>query len=262
MTLTIRHLTKEFPVPGKESINALSDINLKVGNREFVSVLGPSGCGKTTLLRIIAGLDSTTFGTIELDGEIIEGPSPQMVMIFQEYSLYPWRTVRDNVTFGLEVEGMKKPQAREVALNYLHLVGLDEFAERYPYELSGGMRQRVTVARALAIEPQILLMDEPFGALDAQTRNMLQKELLEIWEKTRKTILFVTHSVDEAVYLSDRIVVLTPRPGRIRDIIVSPLPRPRDRTSPEFARIRRYVLDLIDESGKAKEGLRGQTSTL
>ena len=262
MTLTIRHLTKEFPVPGKESITALSDISLKVGNKEFVSVLGPSGCGKTTLLRIIAGLDSTTFGTIELDGEIIDSPSPQMVMIFQEYSLYPWRTVRDNVTFGLEVEGMKKPQAREVAHNYLHLVGLDEFAERYPYELSGGMRQRVAVARALAIEPQILLMDEPFGALDAQTRNKLQKELLEIWEKTRKTILFVTHSVDEAVYLSDRIVVLTPRPGRIRDIIASPLPRPRDRTSPEFARIRRYVLDLIDESGKAKEDLRGQTSTL
>lgn len=262
MILTIRNLSKEFPVPGKESIPALSGISLTLGEKEFVSVLGPSGCGKTTLLRIIAGLDSATSGTIELDGEIIDSPSSRMAMIFQEYSLYPWRTVRDNVTFGLEVEGMKRPQAREVALTYLHLVGLDEFADRYPYELSGGMRQRVAVARALAIEPQILLMDEPFGALDAQTRNMLQKELLEIWEKTRKTILFVTHSVDEAVYLSDRIVVLTTRPGRIRDIIESPLPRPRDRTSPEFARIRRYVLDLIDESGKVKEGLSGQTSTL
>jgi NitT/TauT family transport system ATP-binding protein len=260
--LTIRNLCKEFPVPGQESIPALSGINLTVGDKEFVSVLGPSGCGKTTLLRMIAGLDSATAGSIELDGEIIDSPSSRMAMIFQEYSLYPWRTVRDNVTFGLEIEGKKKPQAREVALKYLHLVGLDGFADRYPYELSGGMRQRVAVARALAIEPQILLMDEPFGALDAQTRNMLQKELLEIWEKTRKTVLFVTHSVDEAVYLSDRIIVLTPRPGRIRDIIENSLPRPRDRTSPEFARIRRYVLDLIDESGKAKEGLRGQTSTL
>jgi NitT/TauT family transport system ATP-binding protein len=260
--LTIRNLCKEFPVPGQESITAISGINLTVGDKEFVSVLGPSGCGKTTLLRMIAGLDSATAGSIELDGEIIDSPSSRMAMIFQEYSLYPWRTVRDNVTFGLEIEGKKKPQAREVALKYLHLVGLDGFADRYPYELSGGMRQRVAVARALAIEPQILLMDEPFGALDAQTRNMLQKELLEIWEKTRKTVLFVTHSVDEAVYLSDRIIVLTPRPGRIRDIIENSLPRPRDRTSPEFARIRRYVLDLIDESGKAKEGLRGQTSTL
>jgi NitT/TauT family transport system ATP-binding protein len=245
MNLTIRNLTKEFPVPGKESILALSNINLTVGDKEFVSVLGPSGCGKTTLLRIIAGLDSATSGSIELDGEIIAGPSPRMAMIFQEYSLYPWRTVRDNVTFGLEVEDMKKAKAREVADQYLHLVGLDEFADRYPYELSGGMRQRVAVARALAIEPEILLMDEPFGALDAQTRNLLQKELLEIWEKTKKTIIFVTHSVDEAVFLADRLVVLTPRPGRICEIIPIDLIRPRNRTSTEFAMLRRQVLDLI-----------------
>ena len=245
MILTIRNLSKDFPVPGKESIPALSGISLTVGDKEFVSILGPSGCGKTTLLRIIAGLDSATSGSIELDGEIIDSPSPRMAMIFQEYSLYPWRTVRDNVTFGLEVEGMKKAQAREVADKYLHLVGLDEFADRFPYELSGGMRQRVAVARALAIEPEILLMDEPFGALDAQTRNLLQKELLEIWEKTKKTIVFVTHSVDEAVFLADRLVVLTPRPGRICEIIPIELPRPRDRTSIEFAKLRRQVLDLI-----------------
>lgn len=245
MILTIRNLSKDFPVPGKESIPALSGINLTVGEKEFVSVLGPSGCGKTTLLRIIAGLDSATSGSIELDGEIIDSPSPRMAMIFQEYSLYPWRTVRDNVTFGLEVEGMKKAHAREVADKYLHLVGLDEFADRFPYELSGGMRQRVAVARALAIEPEILLMDEPFGALDAQTRNLLQKELLEIWEKTKKTIVFVTHSVDEAVFLADRLVVLTPRPGRICEIIEIDLPRPRERTSIEFAKLRRQVLDLI-----------------
>ena len=168
-----------------------------------------------------------------------------MAMIFQEYSLYPWRTVRDNVTFGLEVGGMHKSQAREVAQTYLHLVGLDDFADRYPHELSGGMRQRVTVARALAIKPQILLMDEPFGALDAQTRNRLQEELLEIWEKTKKTIIFVTHSVDEAVYLADRLIVLTSRPARVCEVIPIHLARPRDRTGQEFARVRRQVLDLI-----------------
>ncbi|MCE5298895.1 MAG: ABC transporter ATP-binding protein [Methanoregulaceae archaeon] len=255
MTLEILNLSKEFPVPGQPPIQALSGITLTVGDKEFVSVLGPSGCGKTTLLRIVAGLETATSGSITLDGESIDRRSSQMAMIFQEYSLYPWRTIIDNVTFGLEMQNIEERPAREVALEYLHLVGLDEFANRYPYELSGGMRQRVAVARAMAIEPRILLMDEPFGALDAQTRNMLQKELLEIWEKTRKTVLFVTHSVDEAVYLSDRIVVLTARPGRIRKIVDSSLERPRNRTSPEFARIRRCVLDLINESGQPKEDL-------
>lgn len=255
MTLEILNLSKEFPVPGQLPIQALSGITLTVEDKEFVSVLGPSGCGKTTLLRIVAGLETATSGSITLDGENIDRRSSQMAMIFQEYSLYPWRTIIDNVTFGLEMQNIEKRPAREVAMEYLHLVGLDEFANRYPYELSGGMRQRVAVARAMAIEPRILLMDEPFGALDAQTRNMLQKELLEIWEKTRKTVLFVTHSVDEAVYLSDRIVVLTARPGRIRKIVDSSLERPRNRTSPEFARIRRCVLDLINESGQPKEDL-------
>ena len=232
MTLVIQDLSKEFPVPNQVPILALSTISLTVGEEEFVSILGPSGCGKTTLLRIIAGLDSATSGSITLDGETIDRRSSQMAMIFQEYSLYPWRTVIDNVTFGLEMQNTAKRPARDTAMKYLNLVGLAEFAERFPYELSGGMRQRVAVARAMAIEPKILLMDEPFGALDAQTRNMLQKELLEIWEKTKKTVLFVTHSVDEAVYLSDRIIVLTPRPGRIREIVENPLARPRDRTSP------------------------------
>jgi NitT/TauT family transport system ATP-binding protein len=169
-----------------------------------------------------------------------------MAMIFQEYSLYPWMTVIDNIEFGLEMRGMPRAERRERALNYLDTVGLREFADRYPYELSGGMRQRVAVARALAVDPHILLMDEPFGALDAQTRNMLQRELLDIWEKTRKTVLFVTHSVDEAVFLSDRIVILTSRPGRIKEIVPIDLPRPRDRTGVEFARNRRYVLDQIE----------------
>jgi len=247
MILKIQHLSKNFPVPGQEHIQALSDITFSVGDKEFVSVLGPSGCGKTTLLRIIAGLESITSGSIEIDGEIISGPSPKMVMIFQEYSLYPWKTILDNVKFGLELQKYDMRLARDTAMEYLHLVGLEEFASRFPYELSGGMRQRVAVARALAIEPEILLMDEPFGALDAQTRNLLQKELLEIWEKTKKTIIFVTHSVDEAVFLADRLVVLTPRPARVCEIIPIEFNRPRDRTSVEFAQVRRKVLDLITQ---------------
>lgn len=211
------------------------------------SVLGPSGCGKTTLLRIIAGLESATEGNVCVDGEIITGPSRKMAMIFQDYSLYPWRTVIENIAFGLEIQNINREKREKIAESYLDLVGLREFGKNYPYELSGGMRQRVAVARALAIDPSVLLMDEPFGALDAQTRNMLQIEILKIWEKTQKTVLFVTHSVDEAVFLADRIMVLTSRPGTIKDIVPIDLPRPRDRTSPDFAKIRRYVLGLIDE---------------
>ena len=172
-------------------------------------------------------------------------------MIFQEYSLYPWRNVQDNVTLGLELKGMKKPDREEHAKKFLELVGLKGFEHSFPYELSGGMRQRVAVARALAIDPSILLMDEPFGALDAQTRNRMQHELLDIWQKTRKTILFVTHSVDEAVFLADRIVVLTRRPGTIREIITIPQERPRERTSEQFVQIRRHLLDMINEESAA-----------
>jgi NitT/TauT family transport system ATP-binding protein len=178
-----------------------------------------------------------------------------MAMIFQEYSLFPWRTIRDNIAFGLEIRNVQREEREEAVDTYLSLVGLTEFAESYPYELSGGMRQRVAVARALAINPGILLMDEPFGALDAQTRNMMQRELLDIWQKTKKTIIFVTHSVDEAVFLADRIVVLTPRPGTIREVIPIDLPRPRDRTSEDFLRIRRFVLSLIDETMATREDL-------
>lgn len=246
MALVLDSISKSFSLADGSTVDALSGISLAVADSEFVSVLGPSGCGKTTLLRIIAGLETPTSGTIALDGERIAGPSPRMAMIFQEYSLYPWRTVIDNIEFGLEIRGMTREERKKRAIEYLDLVGLRDFAGRFPYELSGGMRQRVAVARALAIDPAILLMDEPFGALDAQTRNRLQRELLDIWEKTRKTVLFVTHSVDEAVYLSDRIVVLTPRPGRIREIVPIGLPRPRERTDVAFARIRRYVLDHVE----------------
>jgi len=247
MTLQIKNVSRTFVSEDHQTMNALSDISLSVGNEEFICILGPSGCGKTTLLRIIAGLESASSGSVILDGAPITRPSPKMAMIFQEYSLYPWRTVEENVTLGLELRRMKKTDRVAAAEKYLDLVGLSGFEKRHPHELSGGMRQRVAVARALAIEPSILLMDEPFGALDAQTRNRMQHELLLIWEKTRKTILFVTHSVDEAVFLADRIVVLTHRPGRIKEIVSIPGTRPRDRTGEEFGQIRRHLLDMIRE---------------
>jgi NitT/TauT family transport system ATP-binding protein len=244
--LAIHDLSKVFVTGTGEQVPALDGIDLSVEDEEFLCILGPSGCGKTTLLRIIAGLDSPTAGSITVDGEALSGPSNRIAMIFQEYSLYPWRTVLANVAFGPEVLGKDREERRATARKYLELVGLSSFEKSFPYELSGGMRQRVAVARALAIEPAALLMDEPFGALDAQTRNLMQTELQEIWRKTRKTILFVTHSVDEAVYLADRIVVLTERPGRVREIVpVKKCAHPRDRTCRDFVEIRRHVLDLI-----------------
>jgi NitT/TauT family transport system ATP-binding protein len=247
MTLKLRNISKTFTSEKGEKIESLSSVSLDIDNQEFICLLGPSGCGKTTLLRIIAGLDQAGSGTVELDGTLIDRPNPQLAMIFQEYSLYPWRTVVANIGFGLEIRKVPAEERYSIVKKYVEIVGLGGFENSYPYELSGGMRQRVAVARALAIDPSILLMDEPFGALDAQTRNLLQHELLEIWEKTRKTILFVTHSVDEAVFMADRIVVLTPRPGRICEVIPVQCTRPRDRTGVEFAKVRRHVLDLINQ---------------
>ncbi len=247
MTLTVSDVSRTFSSGNGETIEALSRISFSVDHEEFICILGPSGCGKTTILRIIAGLESASSGLVSVDGEPVTRPSPKMAMIFQEYSLYPWRTVEENIAFGLELRGLGNPDRTSATEKYLNLVGLKGFEHRYPYELSGGMRQRVAVARALAIEPSILLMDEPFGALDAQTRNRMQNELLRIWEKTKKTILFVTHSVDEAVFLADRIIVLTHRPGKIKEIVAIPGARPRDRTSEEFGQIRRHLLDVIRE---------------
>jgi NitT/TauT family transport system ATP-binding protein len=245
--LEILNLNQSFRKDDGSDLVVLDKISFEVADKEFVCILGSSGCGKTTLLRLIAGLDEAQSGSIVLDGEEIRGTSPKVGMVFQEYSLFPWRTVIDNIAFGLEMRGMPRDERYRIADHYLQLVNLSQFRDSFPTELSGGMRQRVAVARALALDPVLLLMDEPFGALDAQTRNMLQKELLEIWEATRKTIVFITHSVDEAVYLSDRIIVLTPRPGRICQMFSIDLPRPRDRTSVEFALIRRNVLDLISQ---------------
>lgn len=253
MSLSIEHVSKVFTNEMGEEVVALGDISLDVEDGEFICILGPSGCGKTTLLRIIAGLDHPTGGRATVNGKEIAGPTPEMAMIFQEYSLYPWRTVIDNIAFGLEVRGVGKEERYARAKKYLALVGLEDFENSHTYELSGGMRQRVAVARALCVEPQVLLMDEPFGALDAQTRNSMQRELLDIWEKTKKTVIFVTHSVDEAVYLADRIVVLSSRPSRVQEVIPIRVPRPRDRTSAEFAQVRRRVLSLIQGGEEASQ---------
>jgi NitT/TauT family transport system ATP-binding protein len=245
--LEIQDLNQSFPRDDGSQLVVLEHLSFDVLDKEFVCILGSSGCGKTTLLRLIAGLDEAREGSIVLDGEKMTGPSPKVGFVFQEYSLFPWRNVIDNIAFGLEMKGIPKEERYRTAERYLDLVNLSQFRTSYPSELSGGMRQRIAVARALALDPVLLLMDEPFGALDAQTRNMLQKELLDIWDKTKKTIIFITHSVDEAVFLADRIIVLTPRPGRICQIFAVELKRPRDRTSGEFAQVRRQVLDLIGQ---------------
>lgn len=243
----VEHVGKTFFNKKKGNTTALADINLEIYDGEFVSLLGPSGCGKTTILRMISGLDIPTEGTIMIDGKIVDGPSPKMTVVFQEYSLFPWRTIEENVGFGLEMMGIDKIKRKESVNKQLELVGLSEFANSYPYELSGGMRQRAAVARALASDPAVMLMDEPFGALDAQTRNKMQIQLIDIWKSTKKTILFVTHSVDEALFLSDRIVVLSPRPGTIHSIHTIDLPRPRDRGSLEFGQLRKKILTEIEE---------------
>lgn len=249
--LELRNVTKTFNTEEGE-MDALEDINIEVKPNEFLCIIGPSGCGKTTLLRLVAGLDHPSSGEIVLDGKEVKGPSPDRGMVFQEFSLFPWRTVLKNVEFGLEIRGMKDKERREIAEKYIELVGLRGFENCYSYELSGGMKQRVAIARALATEPAILLMDEPFGSVDAQTRNILQEELLEIWKRTKKTVLFVTHSVDEAVYLADRVAVMSARPGCLIKCLDIDIPRPRKRTSIEVNEFREKLLMLLSlERSKA-----------
>jgi len=245
--LTVSNVSRVFE-SDTGMVEALRDISLEVSDKEFVCFIGPSGCGKTTLLRVIAGLDQPTSGEVLLDGVAIQSPDPERGMVFQEYSLFPWRTIIDNIAFGLEIKGVPKAERHDIAQKYLELVGLGAFRNNYPYELSGGMRQRVAIARALANDPKVLLMDEPFGSIDAQTRNILQGELLKIWQKDRKTVLFITHSIDEAVYLADRVVVLSARPGQIRSIIDIDLDRPRIRTSVEVNVVRERLLGLLGEA--------------
>ena len=228
-----------------EPIRALEGVSFDVSDGEFVCIVGPSGCGKTTLFRIIAGLEAATAGDVFLNDERVDGPTPDMGVVFQEYHLFPWRTVRGNVGFGLEKGGVGGEKRRQRVDRLVELVGLEGFGDSYPKALSGGMKQRVAIARALAVDPDLLLMDEPFGAVDAQTREMLQSELLEIWRETGKTVLFVTHDVEEAVKLADRIVVMAKEPGRVRETIDVDLPRPRARSDAEFGRYYERVLGLI-----------------
>ncbi|MFL0800828.1 MAG: ABC transporter ATP-binding protein [Agarilytica sp.] len=229
VTLEVKGLHKHFSTP-QGSVTALKDINFKVHKREFVCVIGPSGCGKSTLIRILAGLETQSAGQMLLNGEEVQGPSPDRGMVFQGYTLFPWLTVKENVMFGLLRSGHGKVQSEQDAFQWIDLVGLSKFADHYPHQLSGGMKQRVAIARALANQPKILLMDEPFGALDAQTRAKMQAYLMEIWKNIDITVLFITHDLDEAVYLADRILVLKANPGEVDELIEVPVPQPR---SPE-----------------------------
>lgn len=231
---------------GSGAVEALRDVNFSVQEGEFVCIIGSSGAGKTTLFRIIAGLEESTAGTVRLDGEPVEGPGTDRGMVFQEYGLFPWRTVLGNVTFGLEQRAMSRSARRERAREMIDLVGLGEFEDSYPKELSGGMKQRVGIARALAVDPEILLMDEPFGSVDAQTKGRLHGELLDIWGETGKTVLFVTHDVDEAVTLADRVVVLTGSPGSVHEVVDIDLDRPRSRTDEAFAAYEARLREAIE----------------
>ena len=245
--LEVKQLGKIFDT-AKGPVNALEDINFKVHRREFVTVIGPSGCGKSTLIRTLAGLESATSGEVLLDGAPVNAPGPDRGMVFQGYTLFPWLTVKKNVMFGLRNQGASDSDAESEALEWIKLVGLEKFADVYPDQLSGGMKQRVAIARALAAKPRILLMDEPFGALDAQTRSKMQAYLLEIWKHVDITILFITHDLDEAIYLADRILVLDAHPGRVNEVIEVPVSRPRTVAQflePEFLAARQRLDELI-----------------
>jgi NitT/TauT family transport system ATP-binding protein len=244
-----------FRPKNRDPVAALSGLDLDLARGEFLSVVGPSGCGKSTFLNVLLGLLRPDRGDLQLNGKKITGPGQERAMVFQEFGLLPWRTVAANVELGLELKGIPAALRRERAMELIRLVGLTGFEQHYPHELSGGMKQRVGLARALATEPEVLLMDEPFAALDAQTRDLMQAELLQIWEKTKKTVLFVTHSIEEAAYLSDRVVVMTSRPGKTKNIIAIDLPRPRDyemRLSPEFNEIKAKIWATLKEELIAK----------
>ncbi|QEI05425.1 ABC transporter ATP-binding protein [Pigmentiphaga aceris] len=242
--LSVRGLNKTFTVGG-QTVEALRNVDLRIEKGEFVCLIGASGCGKSTLLRILAGFETATDGVVEMYGKPINGPSPERGMVFQDYGLFPWLTVAQNIAFGPRQRGMSAKQLHELSMHYTDMVGLGKFANYYPGQLSGGMKQRVAIARVLANDCDVLLMDEPFGALDALTRERLQQELLDIWARTGVTIIFVTHAVEEAVMLSDRVVVMTAGPGRIERDIALELPRPRDITGIEFNQVRRDITQYL-----------------
>lgn len=248
MSLEIQNLSKSFPNPdGGTEIAAIENINLSVADGEFVAVIGPSGCGKTTMLRIIAGLEPASAGQVLINGNTPERPWEHVGFVFQEYALFPWRTVLDNIAFGLEMKGVAEHDRLTKARDYCKRFGIEGFENRYPRELSGGMRQRVAIARTLVNDPTIVLMDEPFGALDSQTRSQMQRFLLEVWRQAQKTVLFITHNIDEAVFLSNRIVGFTKRPGTIGLSLQVTLDHPRDITGDAFNRCRREIIAFLNK---------------
>ncbi len=245
--IVIRNLTKTY----SGGVVALQDINLEVQPNESLCILGPSGCGKTTLLRILDSLIARDRGEILLDGEPVTAPRPDVAMVFQHFGLFPWKRLQENIAYGLVLRGRPKPEMDAVVDRYIQLMGLKGFEKSYPYQLSGGMQQRAGLARALAINPTLLLMDEPFGALDAQTREVMQEELLRILESEKKTLIFVTHSIDEAILLGDRIVIMSCRPGRIREILPVDIPRPRKiisvRAHPRYIELRNSIWEMLKQ---------------
>ncbi len=243
-TITIEAVNQIF-AGDKENVIALSDINLEIASGEFICLLGPSGCGKSTLLNALAGFIRPTSGRILAGGKPVSGPGPERGMVFQEYALFPWMTIERNIAFGLEIAGRNKAEIDERVGFLLNMLKLQDFRQRYPKDLSGGMRQRVAIARVLALDSPIMLMDEPFGALDALTRRNLQDELLKIWKQFGTTIVFVTHSIEESIYLADRTIVMTYRPGTVKRDVAIDLPRPRDPSAPEFNRLKREVGELV-----------------
>ena len=247
--LSIEHVSLEYPQAGRTFL-ALDDVSLTIEQGEFVTIVGPSGCGKSSLLSLVAGLLKPTRGVLTLDGRPISKPGPDRAVVFQDFALLPWRTVLSNVELGGEIRGVPAAERRENARRYIGMVGLRDFEQSYPHQLSGGMRQRVGIARALSVGPELLLMDEPFGALDAQIRTLMGVELLRIWAREQKSILFITHDIDESVYLADRVLVMSASPGRFIEDIRIDLPRPRAielRNTPEFAAYRQRIWDLLEE---------------
>jgi len=245
-----RNVTLTFRPPNRQPVKALQSFDLDVYEGEFLSIVGPSGCGKSTFLNVLLGLLRPESGDVRLRDQAITGPGTDRAMVFQEFGLLPWRTVQHNVELGLELKGVPADARRATSQRFIEMVGLAGFESHYPHELSGGMKQRVGLARALATDPEVLLMDEPFAALDAQTRDLMQAELLRVWREARKTVLFVTHQIDEAIYLSDRVMVMSKRPGRAKKIFAIPLPRPREyemRVTPEFNELKLEIWNTLKD---------------
>jgi len=247
----VKALSKVYP--GQHEVRALADVNLEIGDGEFVCVLGPSGCGKSTLLELLAGLQLPSSGEIWVGDQQVKAPSRDIGVVFQDSSLFPWRTVLENIEFGLEIAGVPKAQRRERAMDAIRSVSLNTFENRYPHQLSGGMRQRAGLARTLVADPKVLLMDEPFGAVDYLTRLQLQSDVTALWEKEKKTVVFVTHDVTESVYLADRVVVFSPRPGHIREIFTVDFPRPREHGHPLLLDLEREIYRVLNEKDTTAE---------